>query len=110
VNASKRKGTAWETAVVDWLRTNGWPYAERRALAGSADKGDVSGLPGVVIEAKNAKSITLAAWVDELLVECANANAEVGCVVIKRRGTTDVGRAYAVMPFEMFARLIGDGS
>jgi hypothetical protein len=110
VNASKRKGTAWESAVVDWLRTHGWPYAERRALAGVNDKGDVSGLPGVVIEAKNAKSITLAAWVDELLVECANANAEVGAVVIKRRGTTDVGRAYAVMPLEMFARLIGDGT
>ena len=107
-NPSKAKGTAWETAVVTWLRANGFPYAERRTLAGANDKGDVSGVPGVVLECKATKTITLSTFVDELLVEMANAQADIGAVVIKRRGTTDVGRAYAVMPMDVFVRLIGD--
>jgi hypothetical protein len=107
-NPSKQKGTSWETAVVAWLQQNGFPYAERRTLAGVNDKGDISGIPGVVVECKNAKAITLAAWCDELAVEMGNANAQVGAVVIKRRGTTDVGKAYAVMPMEVFAALIRD--
>lgn len=115
-NPSKQRGTAWESAVVTWLRANGFPYAERRTLAGANDKGDVSGVPGVVLECKATKSITLSTFVDELLVEMANADADahpsvpahVGAVVIKRRGTTDVGRAYAVMPMDVFVRLIGD--
>jgi hypothetical protein len=107
-NPSKQKGTAWETSVVNWLRSNGHPYAERRTLAGSADKGDISGVPGVVLEAKNCRQITLAAWCDELEVEMGNAGVDLGAVVIKRRGTTDVGRAYAVMPMNVFVRLLGD--
>ena len=61
-NPSKAKGTAWETAVVDYLRANGHPHAERRALSGNTDRGDIAGVPGVVIECKNAKTMALAAW------------------------------------------------
>jgi len=107
-NPSKTKGTSWESAVVAYLRTHGFPYAERRALGGANDKGDIAGVPGVVLECKSVKSITLSTFVDELHVEMRNAGVDVGAVVIKRRGTTDVGRAYAVMPMDVFVRLIGD--
>ena len=48
MNTSRRKGTAWESALVDYLIGKGWPHAERRALNGCNDKGDIAGLPGVV--------------------------------------------------------------
>ena len=33
-NPSKQRGTAWETAVVDYMRKHGFPYAERRVTNG----------------------------------------------------------------------------
>ena len=109
MTASKQRGTAAETAVVRYLNANGFPHAERRALAGVNDKGDISGLPGVVIEVKSCKRIELAAWVDELGVEMRNAGAYIGAVVAKRRGTTDVGEWYAVLPVAVLVELLRDG-
>ena len=40
-NPSKAKGTAWETAYARCLIDLGFPYAERRALAGAFDMGDI---------------------------------------------------------------------
>lgn len=107
MNASKRKGTAWESAVVDYLRSHGQPHAERRALTGSADKGDVSGIPGVMIEAKNEKTVTLGAYADEVKVETANAGASIGVAVVKRRNRGP-GDAYVVMSLQQFAAMISD--
>lgn len=97
MSASRRKGTAWETAIVDWLRGRGFPHAERRALRGGRDAGDVTGVPGLCVEAKNAKTITLAGWVDELAAEVDNANADIGVLWIKRRGRASAGDGYVVM-------------
>ncbi len=55
MSRNKQKGTAFETLVVRWLAENGFPYAERRALAGTHDCGDVTGIPGLVIECKTTK-------------------------------------------------------
>ena len=106
-NPSKRKGTTWESAVVDYLRSHGQPYAERRALTGSADKGDVSGIPGVMIECKNEKTTTLGAYADEVKVETANAGASLGVAVVKRR-TRGPADAYVVMTLEQFAAMLAD--
>ena len=86
MSASKRKGTSWETLIVDYLVSHGWKHAERRALAGKNDRGDVAGIPGVVIEAKSANRLELAAWLDETEAERANDNAVHGLLWIKRRG------------------------
>jgi hypothetical protein len=40
VNASKQKGTRWETDVMNYLRDHGFDV-ERLALSGSADQGDL---------------------------------------------------------------------
>lgn len=110
MSASRRKGTAWETAIVAALRDNGWPHAERRALAGAADKGDVAGIPGVVVEAKAAKAITLAAWADELAAEVTNAAADIGVLWVKRRGRTSPLDGYAVLaPTHLLALLRAAG-
>lgn len=105
MNPSKVKGSRWESRLRDWFRVNGAPHCERLALSGSADRGDLTGMPGVVIEAKNHKTIDLASWVDELDQEMKNAGAEVGAVMFPRRNRT-VDQAYAVMPAAVFARLL----
>jgi hypothetical protein len=106
VSAGKRKGTAWESAVVAFLAERGFPYAERRALAGAADKGDVTGIPGVVIECKSQNRQSLAEWLDEADVERDNAGARVGVVWFKRRGFTSPGRGYVLMDGATFTDLL----
>jgi len=106
-NASKKKGTAWETALVEYLKLSGFPYAERRALCGTSDRGDVAGIPGVVLEAKAEKTITLSTYMDEVATEKQNANAQVGAAVIKRRNRGP-GSAYVVMPLSQFVEMIAD--
>lgn len=105
-NRSRAKGTQWETAIVAFLRDHGWPYAERRALSGNLDRGDIAGLPAVVVEAKNAKTINLAGWLDEATVERDNDHADLGAVWIKRRGRLDPGRAYVVVDGDTFVQLL----
>lgn len=104
-NPSKAKGTRWEVRLRDWFRTQGAPHCERLALGGNNDRGDLTGMPGVVIEAKAHKQLDLAGWVDELRTEMANADAEVGAVMFPRRNR-GVDQAYAVMPAYVFARLL----
>jgi hypothetical protein len=97
MTASKRKGTGWETAIVRHLQTNGVPHAERRALGGTKDRGDIAGIPGVVIEAKSAARHELAAWLDEAELERVNDQAAVGLVWIKRRGRTSPADGFVIM-------------
>lgn len=103
---SKAKGSAWERAIVDYLRTVGWPFAERR-LAGSAkDRGDIAGVVGVVVEAKNAARTDLAGWLDEADLERANDGAWLGVVWHKRRGKASAADGYVTMSGAQFTTLL----
>lgn len=103
---SKAKGSAWERAIVDYLRTVGWPFAERR-LAGSAkDRGDIAGVVGVVIEAKNAARTDLAGWLDEADLERTNDGAWLGVVWHKRRGKASAADGYVTMTGAQFTALL----
>ena len=106
MSKSKQKGTSAETAVVNYLKDKWKIPAERRALTGALDKGDISGISDVVFEVKNHKTMTLGQWMEELKVEVTNASAETGVVVHKRKGTTDVGEWYATMPVEVYINLL----
>jgi Holliday junction resolvase len=106
MNKSKRKGTAAETAVVGYLRENGFPHAERRALNGSTDRGDVAGVPGVVIEIKNCARMELAGWVDEARLEAANAGVGVFAVAHKRRGKGNPADWFVTLPLSVFCEVI----
>lgn len=103
---SKRKGSAWELAISKYLVEQGWKHAERRIAGATLDKGDIYGIIGCVIEAKNEKRIDLAGYIKELEVECANAKATTGVAIVKKRGTTNVGDAYAVMTVDIWVRLM----
>lgn len=104
--ASKRKGSLWELAIAKYLINKGWIHAERRVAGATLDKGDIYGIIGCVIEAKNEKRIDLAGYMKELDVECANAKATTGVVIVKKRGTASVGEAYAVMTVDRWVDLM----
>lgn len=108
MSKQRAKGTAAETAVVRYLREHGFPHAERRALHGTADKGDITGCGPIVFEVKNHKTLDLAGWLKELHDEMTNAGVEYGAVIAKKRGTTDPGDWYAVMPVHILVALLSD--
>jgi len=103
---SRRKGANHENAVVSWLRSRGRPHVERRIAGTNSDRGDLTGWPGVVIEAKNCKTFDLAGWVDQLENEIAETGADTGAVIVKRRGTSHIGQCYAVMTFNRWEALM----
>ena len=56
-NRPKAIGTAAETAVVRYLAAHGFPNAERRALHGATDLGDITGTPSLCWEVKGGHRI-----------------------------------------------------
>lgn len=113
-NRPKAIGTAGESAVVRVFRENGWPDCERRALTGTQDRGDLTGVPGIVVEVKAGKAAETAsdaqvvAWLHETERERANDNAAYGVLVMKRRGVghDNAARWTAVMWSDAFAHLL----
>ena len=69
------------------------------------DRGDVSGIPGVCIEAKNTKTLDLAGWIDETTKETATAGAQVGFATFPRRNHA-TGKAYVLMTLDQVIELI----
>lgn len=106
MNPSKRRGTAWESAIVDYAQANGAPHAERRALNGAKDRGDVAGIPSVVIEAKDEAKHDLAGWANETERERINDGAAIGLTWIKRRGKASPGEGYVLMRGDIAWRLL----
>ena len=102
----KRKGSSAELAVAKWLNRLGWTGAERSRAGWTDDRGDIDGMPGVVIEVKNCKTLSIPAWLRELEVEMKNAKAWTGTVIAKRKGSTDPADWYAIMPASVWAALL----
>jgi Holliday junction resolvase len=96
VSKSKAKGTTAEREVVRYLQ-QWWPAAERRALSGNKDKGDVAGIPGTVVEVKAAARLELAAWRRETWTEMQNADA-VHCMLVVKRPRKSVWQWDAFIP------------
>ena len=75
---------------------------------GAKDKGDVAGIPNVVIEIKNHATYKLTEWIKETEIERNNAQASVGILVIKPKGigVSQVNKWYAVVPLETMVTLL----
>lgn len=114
VSRSKQIGTEGETAVVRFLADNGWPHAERRALRGTNDYGDVTGTPALCWEVKAGhaaeacQDADLRQWQDQTDAETKHSRADLGILVIKRKGkgTPNVGQWWAWMRVEDLAGLL----
>lgn len=88
-NANKRKGTAFESEVVAFLRER-LPGVSvvRPAQAGSKDVGDIHLGESIVLQAKNWEKwskASLMGWVDAAQGQAGNAERDYGVVVVKRR-------------------------
>ncbi len=106
MSRARAKGTAWETAVCNYLRILGWPHVERRALNGAKDRGDLAGIPGLVVECKSANKVELAGWLDEANCERDNDGADLGVVWFKRRKKASPGNGFVLMDGDTFVRLL----
>lgn len=115
MSRSKDIGTRAETAVVRYLRGHGFPHAERRALTGTHDQGDITGTPGVCWEVKvrnrPATDKQINAWLAETETERINSGADIGVLVVRRQGVGDpnAGRWWAVMPMHDLAHVLAAG-
>lgn len=85
-------GTHAETAVVRTARTRGFPNADRYALHGAADVGDIHLCPRLIVEVKGGETARQASdalihtWLDQTAHERDNAGAMFGFLVVQRRG------------------------
>ena len=93
--------------MVEFLNVHGFPYAERRALCGSQDRGDITGVPGIMFECKSHRDIDLGTYMNEVKVQKANAGAQLGVAVVKRRNRS-VGDAYVVLTLADLMELLAD--
>jgi len=96
--ANRNRGLTAERDLCKWLRSNGFPHAERAVRTGfrtldrtSADPGDVMGSPGVVWSVKDCAVEQRAVWMAELN-DMGDGDSEVYLLVHKRRGHADPGR------------------
>lgn len=107
MSRSRAKGTAAESMIVAFLRGL-WPGAERRALSGAKDRGDVAGTPGVCWEVKSAVRLDIPGWLRETEVERINSGSDLGILVIKLKGYGEakVGEMPALLPLKDLLALL----
>jgi hypothetical protein len=104
-NKPKNIGTAAETAVVRYLRANGWANADRLVLRGRKDIGDITIQWPIVIElkaghaAENASDGQVEKWLEETNNERLHADYQLGALVMKRKGfsAANAGSWWVVM-------------
>jgi hypothetical protein len=98
------KGNAWRHKVAVWLEDLGFTVRKR----GIGDEGDdlTAHLPGMTlsIEAKNHRTITLAAFVDQ--AEKQAPHDQIPICFIHRPGRSDVDNGYVVLSGRAFRKLI----
>lgn len=116
MSRQRQKGTAFERQIADYLA---WHLKDdridRMPLHGAKDRGDIAGVRSiagkVVIECKQYGGRLLPGpWVEEAHIEAGNADAAVGVVIAKRRGTTDPGEQFVLMTVRDLTRLLGGTS
>ena len=98
-------GTQFETDTVNYLHENGFPAAVRTGSAAYGD-GDVTGIPGIVIENKRVAKMDLSGWLDQATKSAERRGKnEIPIVVHKRRGK-NVSQAYCTLSLESLVKLI----
>jgi len=102
MSKARAKGTAFETAFVNYLNDLG---IQARRTGFSSAHGDVT-TPEypIVWEGKNCQTMTLAAWVDQA-VRSADRTRRIPIVFHKRRGK-GIDEAYVTMPAWAMVRVL----
>lgn len=101
---AKVKGRETENFAVAWLRTHGFPTAERRRLNGSTDLGDVINITNWTIEVKSAATWSPMLWQRQLRAEMINTGDRYGLIMCRPKGIgADVDNWIFIIPPEVFA-------
>jgi hypothetical protein len=105
MSKQRAKGTAFETAIVNYLHERGFAGAVRTGSAAYGD-GDILGIPPLVIEAKNQVKLDLSGWLKQVTDsrDRRGFDKEVPVVFHKRRGKS-VSQAYATLTVEEIINL-----
>jgi hypothetical protein len=107
VSRAGDRGRDGENLIVEVLRSAGYPNAERRRQGGAYDRGDIAGVPDVVIEAKAAPArYEISEWLKECDKETANDDAHLGVVWFKLRGSRDPLQWPVMMRGRLFLPLL----
>lgn len=110
MNAPKKKGTKFESALVAHILAAGLD-ARRVALTGAHDTGDIHviDIAGDMhcIEAKNRRGYAIAEAVDQAKTEAYNAGSTFPAAILKRNGIGDIGRSFVVLELDDWLTLIG---
>lgn len=102
VSKSRAKGTQFETEVVNYLKSCKIFNATRLPM--SSPLGDIDGT-GVVLECKNQKTMTLAAWVDQA-AKASEVSGGKPPFVIHKRPRKNVSEAYVTFPLKYLPGLL----
>ena len=101
--------------LVRWLQGHGFPGAERRALRGARDAGDITGTPGICWAVKGSAQTRrisdnqIGTWLATLERARQRADAAWAVLVTRRHGTGNVGLWWAWMPLDSTI-LLGGGT
>jgi hypothetical protein len=99
-NANKAKADQFERECAAYMAAHGFPAAERRKAGGARDVGDLYTVPGLVVECKDAGTIRLPAWMDqvggEVLVASRGGTVPARGVLLVKRRRAGIERAYVV--------------
>jgi hypothetical protein len=114
--SAKQAGATFERQVANYLATTlDDDRIDRRVKMWANDRGDIAALRTirggrVVVECKNyGGQFKVGPWLDEAEVERGNDDAEIGCVVAKRRGTTKPGEQVVFLTLDAFTQLLQGG-
>lgn len=115
-NKSGRIGREAENGVAQYLGANGFPQAEPRVLYGINDRADIAGTPGIVWQVKagqqayDAGDDRIAQWLLDTQIQRANANADFGVLVLKRKGYSNMraGKWFAYVDILTALELLGN--
>lgn len=114
--ANRRKGHDAERAVARYLQTHGWPHAERAIRTAYTsnghtipDPGDITGTPGLVWQVKDHAHEKITDWLIETEQQRADASADYGILIQRRRGKADPGHWWAWTTIRTLVQIHEDG-
>lgn len=110
MSKNKRKGTAWESRVKNYLNERLSDLAievERPAQQGFKDIGDLIGVPYFALQLKDWEDTMSAIreGLEGVQVQKENAGKPLGAAIIKRR-RRGTGKAYVVLTLDDFVTLV----
>jgi hypothetical protein len=103
MNPQKAKGSAFERLVRDYL-AQAFP-CERIPAGATLDRGDLW-TEAAAIQCKNHKTLSLGSWLTQTIEQQRNAGKSYGVLVVKRKGITDPGEQFAILPLSQLRTLL----